>query len=367
MTNIIFLFGGPGVEREVSVATAKAAMPAFPDDYKIKPVFITPDQKWVVAETYVSPDQAWSVAEGLLSKNGVPEAMALEDIEQTAPSLVFIGLHGEYGEDGVIQAILETRGLPFTGSGAEASALAIDKPKVFQLLQDEGILVPEFLELTPDVPPADIQAFIDFQELPIVVLPADRGSSVGVTIVRDAADLDAAIAAAKQVSERVMLTKYIPGREFSAGVLVTSATEVTPLPPTELIWGAGHDFFDYDAKYRAGETQEVTPPDLPLETIKRLQGLALQVHRLVTADGYSRVDMILDSNNMVYVLEINTLPGLTPTSILPQEAKVHGLSFTQLLAAICQNVDRSDKDYLTLTTEIGTEPDDEARDDTFAF
>ncbi|HEY1074743.1 MAG TPA: D-alanine--D-alanine ligase [Patescibacteria group bacterium] len=344
---VTFLFGGPGSEREVSVATAKSALPSFDDQFRIQPVFITPDRRWVVSENYVAPGEAWDVAMRLMTQSAVPSDIALETIETSSPDVVFIGLHGEYGEDGTVQALLEARGLAYTGSNSEASALAMDKPKVLQILQDEDLLVPEFLEVTPEVTPSDVQAFADFNGYPLVVLPADRGSSVGVTIVKQSEDLDSAIEQARTKSDRVMVTKYIAGQEVSCGLLVTDKNELTALPVTDLNPIEGHDFFDYDAKYLAGECDEVTPSRLPEDVQTNVQEIARKVHQLLGADGYSRVDMIVTPNHEVYVLELNTLPGMTQTSIIPQQAKVHGLSFSELLATICNNIDRSNEDYLT--------------------
>jgi D-alanine-D-alanine ligase len=173
---------------------------------------------------------------------------------------------------------------------------------------------------------------------------------VNVTIVRANNDLSPALSRAKQGGNRALITKYVPGREVSCGVLVTSKTDLIPLPPTELIPGADYDFFDYDAKYTPGATKEVTPPDMPETTIQEIKNMAKKVHQLIGADGYSRTDMIVGDDGMVYVLEINTLPGLTPTSILPQQAKAYGLSFGQLLSTICDNVDNSASEYVTATT-----------------
>ncbi len=344
---VVFLFGGLGAEHEVSIATAKAALPTFEDEFELLPVFITKGGMWCVTESYVPAKDAWAVADKLMTQPGTISEVALDEIEATDPYVVFIGLHGEFGEDGTVQALLTARGLAFTGSDAEASALAMDKPRVFELLQNEDVTVPEFLEITATTPQTDIFAFADFRGFPIVVLPADKGSSVGVSIVKNRDDLAEALTLAKHHSERVLITSYIAGRELSCGILAISATTAVPLPPTEIIPNAGHDFFDYDAKYTAGEATEVTPADLPESITKHAQDIAKKVHLLVGADGYSRVDMILGHDSKLYVLEINTLPGMTPTSIIPQQAKAYGLTFGQLLTTICTNVDRSDKDFVT--------------------
>lgn len=347
---IAFIFGGPGAEHEVSLATAQSVLPAF-EGVQLLPIFITQQRQWVVAEEYSEPQEAWDVAQTLIKRTGTPADIALEEIERHNPDLVFLGLHGEFGEDGTIQALLEGHGLAFTGSDSEASALGIDKPKVFQLLQDEGIAVPDFLEVTEDTQTGDIESFMAFCSGSLVVMPADRGSSQGVSIIHDPKRLPDALAQARQFSPRVLVKQYIHGREFSCGLLVTSPTDLTPLPPTEIIPKDSHTFFDYDAKYVAGEVTEVTPPNLASDQIVTLQKLAKRVHQLIGADGYSRVDAILNEQNEFVVLEINTLPGLTATSILPQQAAVYGLSFNQLLTAICDSSDTTGNDYITAISE----------------
>ncbi len=344
---IVFLFGGPGGEHEVSLSTAKSTLPSFEEQFVLLPVFISKNGLWSLDDMYVRADQAWAQAEKLMKKKGQPSEIALESIEKQEPDVVFIGLHGQFGEDGTLQALLEARGLTYTGSDSEASALAMDKPKVFQILQDEDITVPDFLEVTKETHQKDIADFINYVKLPVVILPADGGSSVNVLIIRNAKKVQSAIKKILADSDRALISKYIPGREVSCGVLVTSKTELTALPPTELIPTPKHEFFDYEAKYLPGETKEITPPEMDEDLINRMKDLAKKVHQLVNADGYSRTDMIVDEKGGIHVLEINTLPGLTATSILPQQANVFGLSFPKLLTIICTHIDQSDQEHIT--------------------
>lgn len=346
---VTFLFGGPGDEHEVSCLTAKSALPAFEDRFVLKPVFITKAGRWVVADNFVPAPRAWTSAEALQTKLGVPMEMALNELDEDIPDIVFIGLHGRLGEDGTLQTFLDAQGLIYTGSDAEASALAIDKPRVLELLQNEGIDVPEFLEVSSATPSSAAEDFALFHQLPLVILPADSGSSVGVRIIRESGHLAEAIKEARKYSRRVLITKYIPGREVSGGVLATGEAEIVALPPTMLIPSSKHQFYDYEAKYTPGETKEVTPPEMDQEIVGEIRNLARRVHLLVGADGYSRTDMIVAPDGKIFVLEINTLPGLTATSIIPQQAKAYGLTFGQFLTTICDNVDRSGQDFLTDT------------------
>lgn len=356
---IVFLFGGPGDEHAVSCATAQTVLPAFNAvQYTVKPVFITKEAKWVVAEAYVSPAEAWSIAQDLQQQAGVPSDIALDTIETDAPYAVFIGLFGQYGEDGTVQSLLDSRGLVYTGSDAQASALAMNKPKVLQLLQNEAVATPEFLEITSATTETDIREFVQFYGLPFVVLPAESGSSVGVTIVQKEDELKAAIATARERGERVLLSQYIAGREITCGVLVKTKIDLVALPPVEVVPTDPHVFWDYDAKYELGQSQITVPADLPEGVASQAQQLALRVHRLVGADGYSRTDMILDEGGELRVLEVNTLPTLLTASVFTQSAQAEGLTLTELLTTIVENIDRSERDYATFTLDM-KEPEGE--------
>lgn len=348
---IAYLFGGPSAEHAVSCMAAEGTLTSFESEFIIKPIFITKENKWVAAESYHPAAEAWDVAQKLMSEKGITFDIVLQKLQEDDIYVVFIGLHGEFGEDGTLQALLEAHGLLYAGSDAAASALAIDKPRVLQLLQNEDILVPEFLELRKEDGGLEWDAFAEYVGYPIVVLPADNGSSVGVTIAENKDVLITVINDLLIKYDRIMLSQYIAGPEFSCGVLATGATELTPLPPTEIQLINDHRFWDYDAKYIAGECEEITPANRPEELIEQIQALAKRVHLLVGADGFSRTDMILNDKNELVVLEINTLPGMTPQSVLPAEAKAYGLSFGQLLTTICHNVDRTEKDYLTFGAE----------------
>ena len=236
--------------------------------------------------------------------------------------VVFIAMHGEYGEDGTLQSILDENGILYTGSGVAASRLGMDKIASQKVFKKAGLLVP-----------GDPKGF------PAVVKPADRGSSVGVSIARNFLELDSAVKTALNQSRRIMVQEYIAGRELTCGVLEIKR-KLTPLLPTEII--PKSKFFDYVAKYKKGGSQEITPPNLPPAVIKKIQQAAIKAHQAIGANGYSRSDFILAMPNAknqvpkIYILEINTLPGMTETSLLPQEAKAVGISFPQLLDRIIE-------------------------------
>jgi D-alanine-D-alanine ligase len=225
----------------------------------------------------------------------------------------FIAMHGEYGEDGTVQSALERCSIPFTGSGSAASRLGMDKIASAEIFKKAGLFVP----------PKAVK-------FPMVVKPADRGSSAGVSIAGNKSELAEALKKALKYSGNILVQKRLLGREFTCGVIERRG-KIIALPPTEIIPDA--KFFDYRAKY-AGASQEITPPKLPKSQIKKIQNTALTAHKAIGASGLSRTDMILDKKDNLYVLEINTIPGMTQASLLPQQARAAGISFSQLLDII---------------------------------
>lgn len=280
--------GGPSAEHEVSVNTGTMVAKHLDRE------------KYEVSDVLISKKGEWPVA--------VNELKSKFD-------LAFIAMHGEYGEDGQIQAILEKINLPFTGSGSAASRLGMDKNATLAIFEGAGLKVPGMA-----------------RECPMVIKPADRGSSVGVSIVKTEAEIPAAIGAALKHSQNIVMQKFINGREFTCGVLEVNGSP-RALPPTEIIPKASA-FFDYKAKYESGGSLEITPPKAPDSKIAEMQRIALVAHSAIGARGFSRTDMIMDKKGNFYVLEINTIPGMTKTSLLPQQAAAIGIDFVRLLDII---------------------------------
>lgn len=249
---------------------------------------------------------------------GVLEICQLADV-------VFLGLHGTCGEDGRIQAALDLLGVPYTGSGYLGSALAMDK-NLAKLL-----VAPEIKKLdrvyTPgwksvEYTEADIPKLVKETGLPVVVKPVDSGSSIGVAIPNTKEELEAALRDNLKLG-RVMLEEYIKGREIDVGVLDGKA-----LPSIEIIPKQG--FYDYKNKYQAGATVEICPSEIPEELEMRLREAVLVVHNALGLKDYSRSDFMVDENDNIYFIEINTLPGMTPTSLMPQEAAAVGVDYESL-------------------------------------
>jgi D-alanine-D-alanine ligase len=232
---------------------------------------------------------------------------------------VFLALHGSVGENGQLQALLDMYGIQYTGSGYVGSLLAMDKDLSKLLMKAAGVQTPswEMKELNAKNIDADSIA------LPCVIKPCSCGSSVGVSIVHTKQELLTALDYAALYESRIILEQLVIGREFSIGILDGEA-----LPPIEIIPNAG--FYDYANKYQKGSTTEICPAQLDVGICQAMQSEAKKVHKALHLGFYSRIDFILDSNNEFFCLEANTLPGMTPTSLLPQEAAAAGISFHQL-------------------------------------
>lgn len=241
--------------------------------------------------------------------------------------VALIILHGPFGEDGTVQGLLDLLDIPYQGSGVLGSALAMDKVRAKERYRQAGIPVPDALVVCEGdvIDPAGWAARLG---LPIVVKPAVCGSSIGMSIVDQAADLIEAVDIGLAHDETLLLEAYIAGREVTGAVIGNDL--LTALPLVEIIPRDGHTFFDYDAKYVAGETEEICPARLDAALTDQAQKLALEAHRALACEGYSRTDMILRDDTL-YVLETNTIPGMTRTSLFPQAAAAAGLPFDRML------------------------------------
>lgn len=242
--------------------------------------------------------------------------------------VVFILLHGRFGEDGTVQGFLDLIGLPYQGSGVLGSALAMDKDTAKTLYRVHGLPVSAWRMATLD-DARDPAAMLAELSLPLVVKPVRQGSSLGMSIARTPEELAAAIAKAFHFDQEVMVEQYVKGREITVGVIGND--ELTALPLVEIIPGEGHPFFDYQAKYQVGASREICPAQVPEEIRLQAQQYALTAHRALKLRGYSRTDMIVSDSGGIVVLETNTIPGMTPTSLLPQAAAAAGLPFAALL------------------------------------
>lgn len=257
-------------------------------------------------------------------------ATDLTRLAADAPRLdaAFILLHGIGGEDGTVQGMLELLGIPYQGSGVLGSALAMNKhlAKVMYRLHDLPVAAWEMAERAHVADPAPLLTKL---RLPLVVKPVRQGSSLGMSIVRKAEQLAAALAKAFERDSEVMVEEFIAGREITVGVLGNE--ELTALPLVEIIPDRRFDFFDYEAKYTPGATREVCPAEVSEEIRQKAQEYGLRAHKALQLRGCSRTDMIIREDGEIFLLETNTIPGMTPTSLLPQAAAQIGLDFPALL------------------------------------
>ena len=235
--------------------------------------------------------------------------------------IVFMALHGENGENGKVQAAFDLFGVRYTGSDYLSSAIAMNKGMAKKLFVEAGIPTPMGISMTRETREDDVTKLK--LHLPCIVKPCCGGSSIGVTIVKDAAEFKAALDEAFRWENELVIEEFIEGREFSVGVIEGKALPVIEIAPIQ-------GFYDYKNKYKAGSAVETCPAELPEEVSAQMRHYAEEVAKVIGLDTYSRSDFLLDKDNKMYCLEANTLPGMTPTSLLPQEAAVVGVNFNEL-------------------------------------
>ncbi|MDR0882084.1 MAG: D-alanine--D-alanine ligase [Candidatus Adiutrix sp.] len=246
--------------------------------------------------------------------------------------LAFLTLHGPLGEDGAMQGFCEMLGLPYIGSGIMASAMAMDKATSKRIYRDSGLPVaPDLVLHRSSAENLAETSKVCLYSLgsPLVVKPLRQGSSVGLSIVDTEKDLSQALSAVFALEGSALLEKYLPGREFTCAVVGNA--ELTALPPIEIIPAEGHRFFDYQAKYEPGQSQEICPAKVSARLLDEIQQLAVAAHEALACRGLSRSDMIY-SDGQVLLLETNTIPGLTSGSLVPKMARAYGLNFTSFIS-----------------------------------
>ncbi len=298
MGKIAVLMGGTSAERDISLKSGRAILNAL--------------QRQGIEATAI--DSAHDV---------------VTQLTQTHFDKIFIALHGRGGEDGTIQGVLEYLGLPYTGSGVLASALAMDKYRTKLLWQGLGLPTPPCTVLHEK---SDWAAVIQTLGLPLMVKPALEGSSVGISKVTTRAELKEAWETAAQFNCIVIAEQYITGKEYTAAILHDT---VLPLIQLE----TPHAFYDFSAKYASDtQTSYICPCNLPAEQEKALQALSLKAFLSVNATGWGRVDFMVDADNKAWLIEVNTIPGMTDHSLVPMAAKVSGLSFDALVLRILEHI-----------------------------
>ena len=235
---------------------------------------------------------------------------------------VFIALHGRLGEDGTAQGMLELLGLPYTGSGVLASALCIDKTRANDLLRSQGLMIPDCEEFEGD----DVDELTEHYGLPVVVKPVREGSTIGLTIARDVDAVASGLVLARRYDSRVLVQRFIAGTEITVGVLATP--EICVLPALEITYE--NETYDYDAKYTEGRSHHIIPARIPEPARRAATDAAARAFRALGCEGMARVDFIISPDCTPWLLEVNTVPGLTELSLLPDAAKAAGIPFDEL-------------------------------------
>jgi len=293
------LMGGASSERDISLKSGKAVYEAL----KQLGVDVVPiDIKSEGAEENIN----------LIKSQGI--------------DCVFLALHGRFGEDGQIQQILDSIDLPYTGSGVDASRLAMDKVLSRRIFEANGLAVPRYKVFEGKSFPENWDNHLG---LPLVIKPATHGSSIGLSIIDKEQNLRQAVELAFSFDERIIIEEYIKGRELTVGILEECALPVIEIIPKKM-------FFDFEAKYQTGMTDYVVPAQITEEVARATKDTALKAHQLLGCSGCSRVDLILSEKGIPYVLEVNTIPGLTSTSLLPKAARCVGIEFSQLCIKLIQ-------------------------------
>ena len=317
---VAVLMGGTSAEREVSLSTGRQILNALdPEKYTVYALDTASGQKFLPAGVTQPLAQ-------LHAADSAAEITALPQLPQAAPEerpdVVFIALHGKGGEDGTVQGMLEVLGIRYTGSGVLASALAMDKAMAKRVLSGVGVRLPQ------DVA---IKRGHTMQRgalpLPLIVKPNAQGSTIGMTVVHQESEIEAALATAFEYDDTVLVEQFITGTEITVPILGNETLEILPI--VEIVPNGG--FYDYKAKYTAGETDEIVPARISDAVAIEARRIAKRCHQTLGCRGMSRTDMIVTPTGEIYTLEVNTIPGMTPTSLLPRSAEAAGFTFSQLL------------------------------------
>jgi D-alanine-D-alanine ligase len=323
---VALLMGGRSAEREISLRTGRGIAQSLRRLGHDVVALDAANGRLLPAgeeERAPLPEETGSGALASLSVTAIAGADSVNDAE-----VVFIALHGGDGEDGTVQALLELAGKPYTGSGVLASALAMNKAMAKRIFEHEGVPTPRWALVSGSGAASEI----DLSALggyPVVVKPNCEGSTVGLTIVRRPEDLAAALGLAGRYGPDVLIEEFVPGRELTVSVMGDEALPIVEIRPR-----GGH--YDYEAKYTAGMSEYFCPADLPEPLARRIRELGLRASRALGCSGVTRADFRLSPEGEPYCLEVNTIPGMTPTSLVPMAAKARGLSYDQLVSRMLE-------------------------------
>jgi D-alanine-D-alanine ligase len=327
---VTVLMGGTSSERDVSLASgirvAEALRSRGHDVITVDPArgpLSAADERALTSGTVVQTAPPSNAALQQMAREALGRLVSTLP-KQGDTDVVFLGLHGGSGEDGTLQALLDLTGVPYTGSGHLASAVAMDKDITKLLFRQAGVSTADWL-----MAPATIEQVNAALGFPVIVKPSKQGSTVGLSIVKDPADLQAAIDEAFLHDDEVMVEQFIAGRELTVGILGDVALPVGEIIPK-------HEIYDYECKYTPGMAEEVFPAKLTAAEATRVQSEAQKAFRALKLGGCARIDFRMASDGTFYCLEANTLPGMTQTSLIPQAAAAAGITFPELCERIVQ-------------------------------
>jgi D-alanine-D-alanine ligase len=328
---VAVIMGGMSTEHDVSLRSGAQVLEALKETpHEVKPVIIEKNGTWKIDRGFTY------TLEDLEKIAAVPLSSGISIMAEDAVDVCFLALHGQYGEDGTLQGLLEMAGIAYTGSGVLGSALAMDKLRARQIMEYFGMSVPLTLAyMARDLESRNeslAEEIVQVLKLPVVIKPPCGGSSVGTFVVDKKENVLAVLKKGFAFASTLLVEEFIKGTEVTCGVLEEIGKHTpTPMPPTE-IRPVGHKFFDYEAKYN-GASEEITPAPVGESLTLEIQRIAVAAHLALDLSGFSRTDMII-RDGKIYVLETNTIPGLTRQSLFPQAAKVAGHSFSSLVECL---------------------------------
>jgi D-alanine-D-alanine ligase len=329
---IAVLHGGPSSEHDISVWSSRGVLSTLRDlGHEVLPVYVDRSGHWHFGGRDSEAGQQMPGA--------LPVLAAVQRLQALLPDVAFLGFHGTYGEDGRIQALLQLADIRYTGSTMLASAMAMDKPTARHLFTAAGLPVAKAIELSTsglyELTGARVAAdnLVTALGLPVVVKVPAGGSSVGVEIPRTVDDLTQALLRLSGDAQHLLCEQFIAGTELTAGVLQRADGTLESLPIVEIV-PVSAAFFDYEAKYQSGGSQEIVPARISPELTAKVQELGRRAHHALGCRGVSRTDIIVRADGEPFLLETNTLPGLTPASLLPKAAEAAGYTYPQLLQRI---------------------------------
>ena len=330
--NIALIVGGISSEREVSLSSGRGILKALRENgHNVKvidPIYGGKEvSEEVIFKDLVSAEYpTYEAMEILLKESRRKVIDCINSGLFDNMDLAFIGLHGKYGEDGRIQTLLDLRGVKYTGSDILSSAIAMDKNVTKIIFRNNNILTPDWTMMTKK-DGIDIKDILRRISLPFVIKPNDEGSTVGLTIVKNESDIKEAIELAFKYTDKIMIEKYVKGRELTVSIVGDIAYPLIEIKPKE-------GFYDYHHKYTKGMTEYICPAEVTDDVSNKAREIAIKAYHSLGCSVYSRVDFLLDDNGDLHCLEVNTLPGMTELSLVPKAVKAKGMEFNELIENI---------------------------------